>query len=451
MKRMTIAALCAATMLGWAGAASAQDGGRWERGGGRGDGGRAERSEGRRGGPNGGDGGGQGWRQQQGNPGGNGGGPGWRQQQGNPGGDGAREARRQGGGPGAGGGEGWRQRQQAQPGNPGAGGEPAWRPPQQRPGGPDGQNWRGRYAGQERPQGQPRVQGAPDQNWRGRSAGQQFPQGEIRRAPDSQRERRAFEGGPGPRTDGPRIQGGGPSQEWRQRQQGQSGQAYRQRGPDQGEVLRGGPDYRRNPDQRQASPSERWRSQGGDQRGFDQQRRDGWRGDNRGNYSGRPDLNRGDNNRRYSGDRRGPSRAYTQLRPRAHSYRDWRAVPQGRYFDRGYASVIGRYYNHHYRWWGEPGWRTPYRPWRVGYYLPAYASYGPVPYDLYRLLPPPPYGCRYVRYGNDILLIAISSLMVLDAILWLDDGDYYGYDDGYYDDGGYYEDDRYGDDYYDEY
>jgi Ni/Co efflux regulator RcnB len=104
--------------------------------------------------------------------------------------------------------------------------------------------------------------------------------------------------------------------------------------------------------------------------------------------------------------------------------------------------VIGRYYDRHYRWWGEPGWRPPYRPWRVGYAFPRHLHYYPVPYDLYRRLPPPPYGCRYVRYGDDILLISLATLLVIDAIILVDAYD--GYDDGYY----YYDDDYYYDDYY---
>lgn len=39
-----------------------------------------------------------------------------------------------------------------------------------------------------------------------------------------------------------------------------------------------------------------------------------------------------------------------------------------------------------------------------------------VPHDLLRRLPPPPAGHRYVRIAADILLIAVGSSMVMDAI-----------------------------------
>ena len=57
--------------------------------------------------------------------------------------------------------------------------------------------------------------------------------------------------------------------------------------------------------------------------------------------------------------------------------------------------------------------------------------YYDVPYGFYSYLPPPPYGCRYVYADGDILLIAVASLIVIDALLSVDD-----YDDGY----GYYDD-----------
>ena len=148
---------------------------------------------------------------------------------------------------------------------------------------------------------------------------------------------------------------------------------------------------------------------------------------------------------RFGERHRGPSHRYAQLQPRHHNFRDWRHVPRGRYFDRGYAAQIGGYYGGYYRWWGEPGWRPPHRPWRIGYALPRYVRYDPVPYALYHRLPPPPYGCRYVRHGNDILLIVLGSLLVLDAIIQLDGYD--GYNDGYYDDG-YYDGGYYDEGYY---
>lgn len=56
------------------------------------------------------------------------------------------------------------------------------------------------------------------------------------------------------------------------------------------------------------------------------------------------------------------------------------------------------------------------KKWRRGYALPHDLARYPLPYDLLRRLPPPPRGHEYVRVAGDILLIAIGSAMVVDAI-----------------------------------
>jgi hypothetical protein len=99
-------------------------------------------------------------------------------------------------------------------------------------------------------------------------------------------------------------------------------------------------------------------------------------------------------------------------------YTDSRHVPYGRYFDNSYARIVGGYYGGNYRWWSYPSWRRPYRPYAVGYVLPAYIDWYPVPYDLHYQLPPAPYGCRYILVDGDILLIGATGL-VLDALLVL--------------------------------
>lgn len=96
-------------------------------------------------------------------------------------------------------------------------------------------------------------------------------------------------------------------------------------------------------------------------------------------------------------------------------YTDWRHVPHGSYFDHGYARILGGYY----RWWSYPSWHRPYRPYAVGYILPAYIDWYPLPDDLYYRLPPAPYGCRYILVNGDIVLIAVPSGLVLDALLVL--------------------------------
>ena len=114
-------------------------------------------------------------------------------------------------------------------------------------------------------------------------------------------------------------------------------------------------------------------------------------------------------------------------RPR---YSDWRHVRHGYYFDDGYARIVGGYYHRHYYWWNYGGWHRPYRRWSIGYVIPYWLYWEPVPWDLYYMLPPAPYGCRYVYADGDILLVAIVSGIILDALLY-DGGDYY-YDDRYY-------------------
>ncbi|MBA2933138.1 RcnB family protein [Sphingomonas sp. CGMCC 1.13654] len=70
----------------------------------------------------------------------------------------------------------------------------------------------------------------------------------------------------------------------------------------------------------------------------------------------------------------------------------------------------------------RPGWRYPpgyhYRRWTVGlllphlflsstYYFDDYATYG---------FGPPPYGCRWVRYGPDLLLVDVRTGRIRDVI-----------------------------------
>lgn len=90
----------------------------------------------------------------------------------------------------------------------------------------------------------------------------------------------------------------------------------------------------------------------------------------------------------------------------------------GSYFDRGYVTIVHNYYGYNYHPWGYSGWRRPHRAWSVGYAFPYGYDWYPVPYDLYYQLPPAPYGCRYVMVDRDILLIAISTGIILDALLY---------------------------------
>jgi len=52
----------------------------------------------------------------------------------------------------------------------------------------------------------------------------------------------------------------------------------------------------------------------------------------------------------------------------------------------------------------------------MGRPLPRDVQYYPLPRDLMGRLPPPPAGHEYVRVAGDILMIAIGTSMVVDAI-----------------------------------
>lgn len=52
----------------------------------------------------------------------------------------------------------------------------------------------------------------------------------------------------------------------------------------------------------------------------------------------------------------------------------------------------------------------------MGRPLPRDVVYYELPHDLMRRMPPPPLGHRYVQVAGDVLLIAVGSSMVVDAI-----------------------------------
>lgn len=56
------------------------------------------------------------------------------------------------------------------------------------------------------------------------------------------------------------------------------------------------------------------------------------------------------------------------------------------------------------------------KKWAKGKPLPPGLGYDALPYDLLRHLPPPPPRHRYVQIAGDILLIAVGSSMVIDAV-----------------------------------
>jgi len=63
-----------------------------------------------------------------------------------------------------------------------------------------------------------------------------------------------------------------------------------------------------------------------------------------------------------------------------------------------------------------PGYRPGYAPWRPGAYLPPqYQGYVVEDYWNYRLRRPP-YGFHWVRAGNELLLISMSTGQIFDVV-----------------------------------
>ena len=56
------------------------------------------------------------------------------------------------------------------------------------------------------------------------------------------------------------------------------------------------------------------------------------------------------------------------------------------------------------------------KKWAMGRPLPRDVAYHDLPRDLLIRLPAPPVGHRYVQVAGDVLLIAVGSSMVVDAI-----------------------------------
>jgi len=112
----------------------------------------------------------------------------------------------------------------------------------------------------------------------------------------------------------------------------------------------------------------------------------------------------------------------------AHKHKkDKREARVGRYFDDDDRRVTRVYYVEHYGG-GKgcpPGLAKKHngcmppgqaKKYHVGQPLPATVVYYPVPQPVLVQLPPPPVGHKYVRVAADILLIAVGTSMVVDAM-----------------------------------
>jgi Ni/Co efflux regulator RcnB len=99
----------------------------------------------------------------------------------------------------------------------------------------------------------------------------------------------------------------------------------------------------------------------------------------------------------------------------------------GAYFNDEHREYARRYYTQHY---GD-GRRCPpglakknngcmppgqARKWAVGQPIPRGVAVYPVPQPVIVQLPPPPYGYRYARIGNDIVLVQSQNNLIVDII-----------------------------------
>ncbi|MHB8668200.1 MAG: RcnB family protein [Burkholderiales bacterium] len=101
------------------------------------------------------------------------------------------------------------------------------------------------------------------------------------------------------------------------------------------------------------------------------------------------------------------------------------AETRGR-FDDQHRAAVREYYSEHFRGGRCPpglakkhnGCMPPgqAKKWQLGRPLPRDVIYYPVPQPLVVQIGPPPSGYRYVRVAGDILMIAIGTGMVVDAI-----------------------------------
>jgi len=114
-------------------------------------------------------------------------------------------------------------------------------------------------------------------------------------------------------------------------------------------------------------------------------------------------------------EHRGDARSRERIRP-----------GKGVHFDERNRVVIRDYYHEHYRSgrcppglrWKHNGCMPPgqIKRWKLGRVLPRDVIFYDVPPALVVQLGHPPAGYRYVRVASDILLIAIGTGLVIDAI-----------------------------------
>lgn len=83
----------------------------------------------------------------------------------------------------------------------------------------------------------------------------------------------------------------------------------------------------------------------------------------------------------------------------------------------GWANRHHQRYDHwQYRHHGHVNHHGYFKPWRLGYPMHREVIYYEAPAQVVTYLGPPPRGHRYVQVAGDILLIAIGTTLVVDAL-----------------------------------
>ena len=126
------------------------------------------------------------------------------------------------------------------------------------------------------------------------------------------------------------------------------------------------------------------------------------------------------------GEKRGEQKSERRQGAAKSSRRDSPAIEKGSHFQDQHRVVVREYYTEQFSKGRCPpglakknnGCMPPgqAKKWRLGYPLPSDVIYYSVPQPLVLQIGAPPPGYRYVRVANDILMIAIGTGMIVDAI-----------------------------------
>lgn len=143
-------------------------------------------------------------------------------------------------------------------------------------------------------------------------------------------------------------------------------------------------------------------------------------------FAEKPSWNDGDRGGRDEQDDQHQGRSKHGRNKHASSERDRHDEERHRHFSDQHRTVIHEYYVEEFRGGHcPPGLRKKHngclppgqaKKWRVGHPLPRGVIYYDLPPAVVVQIGPPPAGHRYVRVASDILLMAIGTGMIVDAI-----------------------------------